>query len=166
MREKRSGTLATVGSMAGWYPTAGCNLYDASKAALRIIGLGLQDEIAGFGLKHCLIEPGYFRTELLNPTANLTRGSNKIDDYNELNGSLEKAFASAHGAQLGDPVKGAEIIYDVLTSSGVAKGRQIPSFLPLGSDASAQIAKVASEGLDLVKEWEKISGLSDFPSGE
>ncbi len=167
-REKRSGVLATVGSMAAWYPMAGCNLYDASKAAMRMIGIGLQGEVAAFGIKHCLIEPGFFRTELLNPTANLakTTTDKRLPDYGELNAANDKNFAEFHGQQLGNPVKGGEVVYDVLTSSGVAAGRDVPPFLPLGSDAVGEISKHAQETIDQVKEWEKISSLTDFPAGQ
>ncbi|KAI2766808.1 hypothetical protein DTO012A8_7958 [Penicillium roqueforti] len=52
LRAKGSGTLVTIGSMAAWYPMPGCNLYNASKAALRWIGLGLADRkvLASIGL--------------------------------------------------------------------------------------------------------------------
>ena len=55
-----------------------------------------------------------------------------------------------------------EIIYDVLTGTGVAKGKPVPSFLPLGSDAAAETAKSAQATIDQTKEWESIVGMSDF----
>lgn len=166
-REKRSGLLVTIGSMAAWYPMPGCNLYNASKAALRWIGIGLQGELASFGIKHCLIEPGFFRTELLSPTANMTKTDEKsrIADYAELNATNDKNFDAFHGKQLGDPVKGAEIVFNVLTSSGTAKGREIPPFFPLGSDAVSEITKSAEQTIEQVKAWADLSSMSDFPSG-
>ena len=164
MRGKRAGILATVGSMAAWYPMAGCNLYDASKAAMRMVGMGLQSEIAGFGITHCLIEPGFFRTELLNPGANMAQNGKetRLDDYAELNATNEKNFEDFHGNQAGNPVKGAAVIFDVLTGTGVAKGRQVPPFLPLGSDAAAEIVKSAQATIDQVKELKTIAAMSDF----
>ncbi|BCR92231.1 putative secondary metabolism biosynthetic enzyme [Aspergillus chevalieri] len=113
LRDKGSGTLVTIGSMAAWYPMSGCNLYNASKAALRC--------------------------------------------------TTDANFAAFHGAQLGDPVKGAQIIYDVVTSSGAAAGRKLPELLPLGSDASEEISKSASGTLASVEEFKTISALSDIP---
>jgi NAD(P)-dependent dehydrogenase (short-subunit alcohol dehydrogenase family) len=152
--------------MAAWYPMPGCNLYNASKAALRWIGIGLQGELASFGIKHCLIEPGFFRTELLNPTANMAKSGEKsrLQDYAELNATNDKNFDAFHGNQLGDPVRGAEIIFDVLTSSGIASGREVPPFLPLGSDAASEITKSAEQTIKQVKEWADVSSMSDFPS--
>ena len=164
MRSKHTGIRATVGSMAAWYPMAGCNLYNASKAAMRMLGLGLQSEIAGFGIKHCPIEPGSFRTELLKPEANMakTGKESRMDDYAQLNATNDENVEKFNGGQLGDPVMGAEIIYEVLTKTGVAKGQQVPSFLPLGSDAVAEIAKSAQATSAQIKDWEIIAGLSDF----
>lgn len=167
LREKGSGTLVTIGSMAAWYPMAGCNLYNASKAALRWLTMGLAGEVSQFGIRHCLVEPGFFRTELLNPSANIgmTDKTSRLAAYTEINNTTDDNFAAFHGAQLGNPEKGIEIVYDVITSSGVAAGRELPDFFPLGSDASDEIRKTATKTIDTVEEWRKISGLSDFPKG-
>jgi NAD(P)-dependent dehydrogenase (short-subunit alcohol dehydrogenase family) len=153
--------------MAAWYPMPGCNLYNASKSALRWLGIGLQTEITNFNIKHCLVEPGFFRTELLNPAANFvaTPKERRLNDYADLNATNDENFKAFHGKQLGDPVKGASIIYDVLTSSGVAVGRDVPPFLPLGSDACAEITKSIKSTIQQVQEWEKIVSVSDFRSG-
>ena len=165
LREKGTGTLVTIGSMAAWYPMPGCNLYNASKAALRWLAIGLAGEVSQFGINHCLVEPGFFRTELLNPSANIsgTNQSSRLPAYSELNRTTDANFAAFHGAQLGDPVKGAQIIYNVVTSSGAAAGRKLPELLPLGSDASEEISKSASRTLASVEEFKDISALSDIP---
>lgn len=165
LRAKGSGTLVTIGSMAAWYPMPGCNLYNASKAALRWLGLGQGGEIFQFGISHCLVEPGFFRTELLNPTANITptAQSSRISAYQEVNDTTDSNFAAFNGAQLGNPAKGAMVIYEVVTSTGVAEGKPLPALLPLGSDASEEIRKAASETLAVIEEWREISALTDFP---
>lgn len=167
LREKGDGTLVTIGSMAAWYPMVGCNLYNASKAALRWLAIGLAGEVSQFGIRHCLIEPGMFRTELLNPSANMaaTDKGSRLPEYADLNASTEASFAAFHGVQPGDPVKGAQIIYDVVTSSGAAAGRELPELLPLGSDASQAIAKAASMTLGAVEDWKAVSAMSDISSG-
>lgn len=168
LRQQRSGILATIGSMAAWYPMAGCNLYNASKASMRCIALGLESETKEFGIKHCLIEPGFFRTDLLDPAANMqkTTKGRTIKDYAKLNKENDEAFAAIHGRQLGNPETGAAIMYDVLTSSGEAEGRELPSEFALGSDAVIEIYKSAQNVLDGLDDWEEISVLSDFPDGQ
>ena len=90
LRQQGSGTLVTIGSMAAWSTASSFNLYNASKAAMRWLGIGIGDEIKGFGIKHCLVEPGFFRTSLLKPQSNLssTDLSTRIDAYC-LQGNLE-----------------------------------------------------------------------------
>ncbi|RJE23390.1 short chain dehydrogenase [Aspergillus sclerotialis] len=168
LREKGSGTLITIGSMAAWFAMPGCNLYNSSKAALRIMTLGLAEEVAQFGIKHCLVEPGFFRTGLLDPTANFvaTKDTKRLPAYANINATTDSGLAAYNGAQLGNPVRGAEIIYDVATSSGCAAGREFPGFLPLGSDACDVIQKSASQTLADVDKWRDISSQSDFPKGQ
>ncbi|KAI0164501.1 hypothetical protein GGR52DRAFT_127322 [Hypoxylon sp. FL1284] len=167
MRARRSGTLVTVGSMAAWFPLAGCNVYNASKAALRRLALGLGDEVRAFGVRHCLVEPGFFRTALLTPGQHMTGSfDTRIPDYADVNRAAAAAFAGFDGAQLGDPAKGAAVLYDVVTSSGRAAGRELPSFLPLGSDAVARIREEAQAVIDEVNAWEDIASQSDYTDGK
>ncbi|KAK4233128.1 hypothetical protein C8A03DRAFT_39187 [Achaetomium macrosporum] len=168
LRAQGHGTLVTIGSMAAWYAMNSCNLYNASKAALRWATLGLAQEIKGFGIQHCLVEPGFFRTGLLNPGANIagTAPSVRLKEYDAVNAVADKAFKEYDGKQLGNPVRGCEIIYEVVTSTGVAEGKRLPQFLPLGSDACTEIAKAAKKTLAEIEEWREISALSDFPEGK
>ncbi|KAK3986112.1 putative oxidoreductase [Cladorrhinum sp. PSN332] len=167
LRRQGSGTLVTIGSMACWYTMNSCNLYNASKAALRWAALGLGEEIKGFGIKHCLVEPGFFRTSLLKPESNFssTTASTRIEVYNKINEEADAAFKAFHGSQLGNPVKGAEVIYEVVTSTGVAEGRELPEFFPLGSDATVEVGKACRKTMDALEEWKEISKLSDIPDG-
>ncbi|KAL7622058.1 hypothetical protein AAE478_007559 [Parahypoxylon ruwenzoriense] len=158
MRQKRSGTLVTIGTMAAHYSLLSCNMYNASKAALRRLTLGMADEIKDLGVRHCLIDPGFFRTQLLNPDANMaatTRG-NRFPDYAKVNATADSNFGAFNGHQAGDPVKGAAIIYDVVTSSGSAAGQELPGFMALGSDAVKEIIDGSQQTIDDVKKWESI----------
>ncbi|KAI1158568.1 hypothetical protein F5B18DRAFT_640450 [Nemania serpens] len=168
LRSKGSGTLVTIGSMAAWYPMNSCNLYNASKAALRWLVIGLAEEIKPFGIKHCLVEPGFFRTNLLKPDSNFgtTSSETRLPAYDEINKNADQAFKDFHGVQLGDPVKGGKILYDAITSSGVAAGRELPSFLPLGSDANTEIAKGAKATIAAIEEWADVAAQSDHPEGQ
>ena len=164
MRSKRSGTLVTIGSMAAWMRFPACNLYDTSKAAVRMISLGLDTEVSPLGIKTCLVEPGYFRTDLLGAqNKKATNKSGRIADYTEANKVVEDGLGAAHQNQAGDPVKAAEVMFDVFTSSGVAKGREVPKFLPLGSDAVEEVIKYAQEAIDDCKTWKDIASMTDFP---
>ncbi|KXJ90823.1 hypothetical protein Micbo1qcDRAFT_225690 [Microdochium bolleyi] len=164
MRAAKSGTLVTIGSMNAWLPFNACNLYNMSKAAVRAIGVGIAEEVRPFGIRHCLVEPGAFRTSLLDPSANFaaTSGMARLDDYKQINAETDAIFAMINGKQPGDPVKGCQIIYDVVTSTGVAEGREMPEFLPLGSDAVNVIVASVQKVLGQVEEWKDVARQSDI----
>lgn len=168
LRGKGQGTLVTIGSMASWFPANGANLYDSSKAALRLLTLGLAGEVKGFGIQHCLVEPGTFRTDLLKPNSNMTGTppSTRLPEYDEINVTTENIFKQYNGHQLGNPVKGMEIIYEVVTSTGVAEGKPLPESLALGSDALAMISQAANKTLEGIEEWRSVSAMSDIPEGK
>lgn len=167
MREKRSGTLVTFGSIGAWFSMNGCNLYNASKAAVRRLSLGLGEEVKQFGIRHCLVEPGFFRTALLTPGQSRTNtGHTRFPDYAELNKAADAAFDGYDGNQPGDPHKGASVLYDVITSTGVAAGRELPAFMPLGSDSVAEIKKDAQDVIDGINAWEAIASKTDYTGGK
>lgn len=164
LRSRRSGTLVTIGSMAAWFAHPAASVYNASKAALRLLSLGLASEVKPLGIKHLLVEPGRFRTELLKQDGNFrtSNGSDGIADYREVSKATRRNIAAESNKQPGDPVKGAQVIYDVVTSSGVAKDREMPSFLPLGRDAIEEISLSAQSAIDVCREWEDIASSTDF----
>ncbi len=164
LRARGQGTLVTIGSMGGWITLNSSNAYTSSKAALRVAVLGLAGEVRGFGIQHVLVEPGYFRTGLITHSAG-TGPSVRLPEYAEVNKGTEDALAAFNGRQLGNPVKGAEVIYDVVTSTGVAEGKPLPEFLPLGSDAIAAIAATAQKTLDDLETWRSVAISTDFPEG-
>ncbi|XXH03675.1 hypothetical protein Hte_010080 [Hypoxylon texense] len=167
MRERRAGTLVTFGSIGAWFSMDGCNLYNASKAAVRRLSLGLGEEVRRFGVRHCLVEPGFFRTALLTPGQSRSGTSRaRFPDYEELDRAADAAFNAYDGNQPGDPHKGVAVLYDVITSTGVAAGRELPSFVPLGSDSVAQIKKDAQAVIDGVNEWAAIASLTDYTDGK
>jgi NAD(P)-dependent dehydrogenase (short-subunit alcohol dehydrogenase family) len=164
LRSKRSGTLVTIGSMAAWFAHPAASVYNASKAALRILSFGLAAEVKPLGINQLLVEPGRFRTELLKQDGDFktSSGSSGIEDYRELSENNKRIIAFEADKQRGDPVKGAQVIYDVVTSSGVAKGKELPSFLPLGADAVEDISAAAQAAIDVCQEWKDVASSTDL----
>ncbi|KAL7934704.1 hypothetical protein V8C35DRAFT_327082 [Trichoderma chlorosporum] len=164
LRSKRSGTLVTVGSMAAWFAHPAASIYNASKAALRLLSFGLASEVKPLGIKHLLVEPGRFRTELLKQDGNFrtSNGSDGIADYREVSEAVKEGIARESDKQPGDPIKGAQIIYDVVTASGIAKDKEMTAFLPLGRDAIEEITASAQSAIDVCQEWKKIASSTDY----
>jgi NAD(P)-dependent dehydrogenase (short-subunit alcohol dehydrogenase family) len=64
----------------------------------------LAPEVAPFGISTTLVEPGFFRTELLEP-ASTTWAELSIGDYADLSQETETAWQAMNGQQGGDHAK-------------------------------------------------------------
>jgi NAD(P)-dependent dehydrogenase (short-subunit alcohol dehydrogenase family) len=67
MRKQRSGHIISISSTAGLVGFAFCSAYAASKFGLEGWMESLQQEVAPFGITTTIVNPGFFRTELLEP---------------------------------------------------------------------------------------------------
>jgi NAD(P)-dependent dehydrogenase (short-subunit alcohol dehydrogenase family) len=117
-------------------------------------------ELADFNIKVCTIEPGYFRSNFLNPSNRIER-KQTISDY-DMDTAVrrgEGAMATVDNNQPGDPVKGAKVIVDVLTG---ATGREIPMRLALGTDAYHRIKGKCETTIELLEEWKDITCSTDL----
>ena len=104
MRRQRSGLVVTISSIAGIVGSAFTSAYVASKFAVEGWMEALTPEIAPFGIRTTLVEPGFFRTELLTPES--TRYAEPlITDYAEKTKQTIAAWNSMNGKQGGDPAK-------------------------------------------------------------
>jgi hypothetical protein len=121
----------------------------------------LQAETQSLGIKTLLVEPGFFRTELLNSN-NARYAETNIDDYRPLTDGLFKQFKQYHHQQPGDPAKGVQRIIDVVNGENEAAGKEFPTTLALGPDAVDAIRKKCSDTLKLLEEWESLSSSTNF----
>jgi NAD(P)-dependent dehydrogenase (short-subunit alcohol dehydrogenase family) len=129
MRRQRGGHIMNISSIAGITGFDGASVYCASKYAIEGLTASLALEVAPFGIKVTAVEPGFFRTEFLDPSS-VRYGATAIDDY-AAHGSIEQAYGAYKGKQLGDPVKLAAAVIELAAMA--APPRQ---FLA-GSDALA-----------------------------
>lgn len=112
MRGQRSGHVITVSSMAGLIGMNFCSAYAASKFALEGWSESLGHEVAQFGIAATVVEPGFFRTELL--TKDSTRYAEpSIEDYRESTTATIAAWSGISGQQAGDPAKLAHALVHI-----------------------------------------------------
>ena len=104
MRKQRSGLLLTISSTAGIAGQMFCTAYAAAKFGIEGWMESLTPEIAPFGIRTMLVEPGFFRTELLTNDST-TYAQPTIDDYAERTKEIVAAWKSMDGKQGGDPAK-------------------------------------------------------------
>jgi NAD(P)-dependent dehydrogenase (short-subunit alcohol dehydrogenase family) len=111
MRRQRSGHVITITSAAGIIGQEFCAAYAASKFALEGWMESLQFDVAPFGIDTTIVEPGFFRTELLVEGASSIWPELSIEDYAERTTSTIAAWKAMNGQQGGDPAKlGASLV--------------------------------------------------------
>jgi NAD(P)-dependent dehydrogenase (short-subunit alcohol dehydrogenase family) len=128
MRKQRSGLLLTLSSTAGITGQIFCTAYAAAKFGIEGWIESLTPEIAPFGIRTMLVEPGFFRTELLS-TESTTYAKPSIDDYAERTKETVTAWSGMNGKQGGDPVKLAGAIVQL------AGLQEPPTRFAAGADA-------------------------------
>jgi len=128
MRKQRSGLLLTISSTAGIAGGMFCTAYAAAKFGIEGWMESLAAEIAPFGIRTMLVEPGFFRTELLT-AGSTTYAKPAIDDYAERTRETVAAWSSMDGKQRGDPAKLADALVKL---TGLAEP---PARFAAGADA-------------------------------
>ena len=104
MRKQRSGLVVAISSTAGITGQMFCTAYAAAKFGIEGWMESLAPEIAAFGVRTMLVEPGFFRTELLS-NESTTYAQPTIDGYAERTKEIVAAWKSMDGKQGGDPAK-------------------------------------------------------------
>ncbi|KAH8905938.1 NAD(P)-binding protein [Coniochaeta sp. PMI_546] len=161
-------SLVTFGSLGSYNSGPAIAHYCSTKQAVSSISEGLAAELKPFGIDVCCVEPGYTRTEFLQKVDGRERrviAKRELEVYKE--GpvrQLKDAMDAVNGKQPGDVEKAGRVIVDVLTKEGVAKGREIPVRLPLGSDTVRQIRERIGQYEARIREWEDVAKLVDYAS--
>jgi NAD(P)-dependent dehydrogenase (short-subunit alcohol dehydrogenase family) len=150
MRKRRSGHIISFSSIAGLLGTEYTSAYNASKFALEgwMESVGL--EVAPFGIKTTIVEPGYFRTELLEP-ASTTWAETTIEDYAERSAIYRSAFESVNGKQPGDPAKLADALIML------ASQNEPPKRWLAGADAVSNAEKKINELQQQINAYRELS---------
>ena len=112
MRKQRSGLLLTISSTAGIAGGMFCTAYAAAKFGIEGWMESLTPEISPFGIRTMLVEPGFFRTDLLTRDST-TYADPAIDDYAERTKETVAAWKSMDGKQSGDPAKLARALVEL-----------------------------------------------------
>jgi NAD(P)-dependent dehydrogenase (short-subunit alcohol dehydrogenase family) len=109
MRAQRSGLIVTISSTAGVMAGEFLTAYAASKFGVEGWMESLTPEVAPFGIRTMLVEPGFFRTELLSPEST-KYAEPSIDDYAERTRQTVANWNAMNGLQGGDPAKLADAL--------------------------------------------------------
>jgi len=112
MRKQHSGHIISISSTAGLVGYTFCSAYSASKFGIEGWMESLQTEVEQFGITTTIVNPGFFRTELL--TEESTKYTeNTIEDYDEGRKQQLQFWKGANGQQSGDPAKLAQALLKI-----------------------------------------------------
>ena len=103
MRRQGSGRIFNVSSMAGVVGYGTASAYAATKFAVEGLSLSVAQEVERFGIRVTLVEPGFFRTDLLAPQS-VVFGERAVEGYDSPT-AIQAYWQTYHGKQAGDPAK-------------------------------------------------------------
>jgi NAD(P)-dependent dehydrogenase (short-subunit alcohol dehydrogenase family) len=150
MRAQRSGLVVAISSTAGIVGQEFCTAYAAAKFGVEGWIESLTPEVAPFGIRTMLVEPGFFRTELLTPeSTNYAEAS--IDDYAERTEQTVSAWKGMNGLQGGDPAKLADALVQLVSQD------EPPLRFAAGADAVATVEQKANDLLAQVEAYRELS---------
>jgi NAD(P)-dependent dehydrogenase (short-subunit alcohol dehydrogenase family) len=125
MRAQRSGAIVNISSMGGFIGFPGFGYYAATKFAVEGMSESLSEEVAPFGIKVVIVEPGPFRTDWAGRS--IKTPTRPIEAYAETAIARRRQTQAYSGSQPGDPVRAAEAIIATVEQANP------PLRLPLGN---------------------------------
>jgi len=150
MRAQRSGLVVAISSTAGIAGQEFCTAYAAAKFGVEGWIESLTPEVAPFAIRTMLIEPGFFRTELLTPEST-TYAEPSIGDYAERTKQTIAAWNRMNGQQGGDPAKLASALVQL------ASQEEPPLRWAAGADAVEVVENKAKDLLAQAGAYRELS---------
>ncbi|GGJ28605.1 short-chain dehydrogenase/reductase [Streptomyces brasiliensis] len=158
LREQRSGAFLQFSSLGGRVGgTPGMGAYQSAKFAVEGFSEVLANEVAPFGVKVVIVEPGAFRTDWQGSSMELHAVGT---DYVDTVGAMNKYRAENNGTQPGDPVRAAKVLIDVVNDDDP------PRRLLLGAQAVTMALEAGEARATETRKWAEASAAADFPAGE
>ncbi|XVQ08895.1 oxidoreductase [Spirillospora sp. CA-255316] len=154
MRKQGSGAVVQMSSMGGRFSFPGVGGYSATKFAIEGLSEALAAEVAPFGIKVLVVEPGAFRTAFAGERALLQSAA--LPAYEASVGPVRSDLPSTDGKQPGDPAKAAAAILRALDAE------ETPLRLPLGNDAADAVSASLERARAEFAAWEDVARGTDF----
>jgi NAD(P)-dependent dehydrogenase (short-subunit alcohol dehydrogenase family) len=156
MRAQGTGAIVNLTSMGGRFSFPGVGAYSATKFALEGLSEALAPEVAPFGIKVLIAEPGAFRTGF---AGGALQQSPALPAYTDITGPVRADLPATDRNQPGDPAKAAAALLQALDSG------KAPLRLALGNDAADLIAAYLDDSRAEFSAWEHVSRSTDYDAG-
>lgn len=150
MRKNKSGHIISISSTAALVGYELCSAYAASKFGLEGWMESLQMEVAPFGIHTTIVEPGFFRTNLLEPSSTVW-SELQIEDYAARIAALKPFWKSMSGKQGGDPAKLAAALLKI------ASENTPPKRWMAGADSITEAERKAKELQEQANAYRELS---------
>ena len=150
MRKQRSGQIISISSTAGLIGFEFGTAYAASKFGLEGWMQSLQAEVEPFGINTIIVNPGFFRTELLTEEST-NFATHSIDDYNERRVQQMQFWKGYNGQQTGDPSKLAKALIKI------SNQEKPPRRFIAGADAIATAEQVVATLQQQINAYRELS---------
>ena len=154
MRKQRSGHIINISSVAGVVGLKHCSAYGASKFAVEGLSLAVAEEVDKFGIKVTVVEPGFFRTDLL-ADVNVKYPTRRVADYAAAEESAREMWSPYAGTQPGDPDRLGQVLVEL------AGMKTAPRLFVAGGDAVAVVGPALQARLKAVNAFEELSKSTD-----
>src|SRR6476469_4264999 len=155
MRSQRSGLVVQISSTAGISGQEFVSAYAASKFGVEGWIESLTPEVAPCGIRTMLVEPGFFRTELLTEeSTNYPQPT--IDDYAQKTRQTVTAWKGMNGLQGGDPAKLAKALVQLASQD------KPPFRWPAGADAIGTFERKANDLIAQANAYRDLSSSLTF----
>ena len=155
MRKQRSGKVISISSTASLLGFEFCSAYSASKFALDGWMESLQAEVAPFGIETMIVNPGFFRTELLTDQST-QYAPPSVSDYDERRAQTIASWKSANGQQSGDPAKLAQALITLVNQP------ELPRRFIAGADAIGMVEQKIAVLQQQIDAYRELSGSLAF----
>lgn len=149
LRQQQSGHILNISSVGGFVSFGASGIYCATKFALEALSEALAKEVAHFGIKVTIVEPGAFRTDFNGRS--LATPDTLMDEYASTSGAMLQWLKDMDGKQPGDPDKASAAMIQVVESDNP------PLRLALGADAVETIAAKLESVKAELDTWKQVS---------
>ena len=158
LRRAVGGRIVNLSSGAGLVGMGGHGYYNATKFAVEGLSEALAQEVAPFGIRVIIPEPGPFRTEFLGRSITVAR--REIDGYAATGGGARSYRTGNDGRQPGDPSKAVAVMLKAVDAEDP------PLHLPIGPRAyELAERKLAALAADMAA-WRDAAIGTDFDRPE
>ncbi|KAJ3767621.1 NAD(P)-binding protein [Lentinula raphanica] len=146
-RSRRTGTIVNISSQGSYLAGTGAGIYCTTKAALDCLTEVWAKELEPFNIRAVSIILGAFRTSVAS--SNTKASTNIIEGYDAAH-KFHEDFRKRSGQEIGDPVKAAKRILDLVT---MKTEKPLPSRFAVGEDAIQLSKKHLKQRLSELEEW-------------